>query len=75
MKPSNDLSQVWTFSSDSKIYVAEASQLPSGDPIKCPKCRRVISIRHKTGDDYSGDDLAGTHFLHPCGTRILIIND
>lgn len=64
------------FKSMDNTYVTETSSMPAIHPC-CPKCGQVVLPFHITNidKDPSGEDTYGTHYQHPCGAELLIIND
>lgn len=68
---------LWTRCKDG-AYVAEASCLdysrtPKDYPL-CPQCNLPLLGAPETVD-LNGDDVAGWRYTHPCGAKLLVIND
>lgn len=72
---------MWTKNTNG-TYVEEVSNLgclPGGQPgVKCPVCARCVLASSHVGTDYADvnrEDVAGWRYTHPCGAKLLIIND
>lgn len=61
----------WTL--EGETYSADKSDLPEVKP--CPCCKETIYQSHLTGTDKVADETMGWRFKHPCGAKLLVIND
>ena len=62
----------WTQSKDG-TFVAELSSL--GHYISCPQCQKTLKKEDKSGEDVRDGEVMGIRYNHPCGAKILLIND
>jgi ribosomal protein S27AE len=63
---------MWTKGNKEDHYSINDSELKRK---VCPKCNNTITEKHLTKIDSDSEDVFGWHYDHPCGAKLLIIND
>jgi len=67
---------MWTKSEDGTL-VTESSTLTAERKVDtdCPVCGQLIRRTHITEERDNEGEITGWRINHPCGTKLLIIND
>lgn len=66
---------LWLKTTNDK-WVAEISSIGSGEEPKCPNCNKPITLKQRVKIDKDEEgDIQGWHYNHPCGAKLLIVND
>jgi hypothetical protein len=66
---------MWEYSEDSDIYVTALSDY-TGKKINCPKCKGLLLQSHEVEVECDNEnEIAGWLYVHPCGAKLLVIND
>jgi hypothetical protein len=64
----------WIYVEKTGTHVMEVSDHQGGN-LNCPKCNLAVRNSHMTKTDMNGDEVVGWRYAHPCGAKLLIIND
>ena len=67
----------WTQDKATDTWVVEMSSMGTQANPKCPNCKKPVLTSHrvKTEKDANDEDITGWRYEHPCGAKLLIIND